>query len=99
MGTGAGVRVMQRVDLPEDYIKESMMVELTAKIASGYHSDSIDKEQIAAELMQLSAIRTQCSRLYALAKEDKLSFFAIDESRLSEAVDATEKCIRERYPT
>jgi len=97
--TGAGVRVMQRVDLPEDYIKESMMVELTAKIASGYHSDSLDKEQIAAELTQLSAIRTQCRRLYSLAQADKLSFFAVDESKLSVAVDATEKCIRERYPS
>merc|ERR1712176_360983 len=83
--TGAGIRVMQRVDLPEDYIKESMMVELTAKIASGYHSDSIDKGQVAADLMQLSAIRTQCNRLYSLAKADKLSFFAIDETKMSAA--------------
>lgn len=37
--TGAGIQVMRRVDLPEDYVKESMKVELDAKIASGYHSD------------------------------------------------------------
>merc|ERR1712217_227992 len=41
----------------------------------------------------------QCGRLYSLAKADKLSFFAIDESKLSEAVEATERCIRERYPS
>jgi len=97
--TGAGIRVMQRVDLPEDYIKESMQVELVAKIASGYHSDSLDKEQMAADLTQLGAIRLQCGRLYALAKEDKLDFFAVDEAKLSAAVDATEKSIRERYPS
>merc|ERR1719443_2287060 len=96
--TGAGIQVMQRVDLPEDYIKESMKVELDAKIASGYHSDSIDKEQIASELMQLSAVRHQCSKLYDLAKKGELSFFTVDESKISVAVEATEKSIHERYP-
>jgi GTP cyclohydrolase II len=97
--TGAGIRVMQRVDLPEDYVKESMKVELEAKIASGYHSDSIDKELIAAELMQLSAIRHQCSKLYDLATKGELEFFIVDESRISAAVDETVKSIRQRYPT
>lgn len=97
--TGAGIRVMQRVDLPEDYVKESMKVELDAKIASGYHSDSIDKEQIASELLQLTAIRHQCGKLYDLAKKGELGFFTVNEAKLPAAVDATEKCMRERYPT
>jgi len=92
--TSAGIRVMQRVDLPEDFIKDSMKVELEAKIASGYHSDSIDKELIAAELMQLSAVRHQCSKLYDLAKKGDLSFFAVDESKIPVAVDATVTSIR-----
>mmetsp|Transcript_156966 Transcript_156966/g.273272 ORF Transcript_156966/g.273272 Transcript_156966/m.273272 type:complete len:807 (-) Transcript_156966:108-2528(-) len=97
--TGAGIRVMQRVDLPEDYIKESMKVELDAKIASGYHSDAIDKDQIASELLQLSAIRHQCERLYEVAKQGELGFFTLDESKLAVAVDATEASLRERYPS
>merc|ERR1712205_20438 len=84
---------------PEDYIKESMKVELDAKIASGYHSDSIDKEQISAELMQLSAIRHQCSKLYELGKKGGLGFFTVDESKLPAAVEETEKCLRQRYPS
>merc|ERR1719443_2532888 len=92
--TGAGIQVMQRVDLPEDYIKESMKVELDAKIASGYHSDSIDKEQIASELMQLGAIRHQCTKLYELAKKGDLRFFTVDESKIPAAVDETVKCMR-----
>eukprot|EP00928_Gymnodinium_smaydae_P099452 TRINITY_DN9491_c0_g1_i1.p1 TRINITY_DN9491_c0_g1~~TRINITY_DN9491_c0_g1_i1.p1 ORF type:complete len:804 (+),score=123.09 TRINITY_DN9491_c0_g1_i1:87-2498(+) len=96
---GAGIKVMQRVDLPEDYIKESMMVELTAKIASGYHSDSIDKGQVASELMQLSAIRHQCSRIYDFVKAGKSEFFELDESKMSIAVEATEHEIRSRYPS
>lgn len=97
--TGAGIRVMQRVDLPEDYVKESMQVELQAKIASGYHSDAIDKDAISMELLQLSAIRNQCSKLYEIGKRGELGFFTLDESKLSVAVDATEKSLRERYPS
>jgi GTP cyclohydrolase II len=97
--TGAGITVMQRVDLPEDYIKESMKVELDAKIASGYHSDNIDREGIASELIQLDAIRHQCGRLYELAQKGELGFFTVDEGKLCAAVDATEKSLRERYPT
>lgn len=97
--TGAGIKVMQRMDLPEDYVKASMKVELDAKIASGYHSDAIDKEAITSDLMQLSAIRRQCSKLYDLAKKGELDFFTVNESKLGAAVDATEKSIRERYPS
>jgi GTP cyclohydrolase II len=96
--TGAGILVMQRVDLPEDFVKDSMKVELDAKIASGYHSNSLDREKIASEFMQLGAIRQQCSKLYDLAKNGKSGFFTVDESKLHLAVDATERSLRERYP-
>lgn len=95
---GAGIRVMQRVTLPEDYIKESMKVELDAKIASGYHSDTLAKDAIASDLMQLGAIRRQCNRIYELAKKDDLSFFALDEACLPKAVDTVEKVIKDAYP-
>lgn len=95
---GAGIRVMQRVTLPEDYIKESMKVELDAKIASGYHSDYLEKDAITAQLMQIGAVRKQCGRIYDLAKSDKLDFFSINESNLPKAVDLVEKVIRDFYP-
>lgn len=96
--TGAGIQVMQRVDLPEDYIKDSMRVELDAKIASGYHSDSIDRDQLASELNQLAAIRQQCGRLYEMGTRGELNFFEICPAELQKAVDATEKSLRSRYP-
>jgi len=95
---GAGIQVMQRLTLPEDYVKESMQVELEAKIASGYHSDSLAKEALTKELMQLGVIRSQCQRLYELAKGDALDFFSIDESRLDSTADEVEKVMRESYP-
>jgi hypothetical protein len=76
-----------------------MKVELDAKIASGYHSDSIDKELIASEFLQLSAIRQQCSKLYELAKQGQLGFFEVNESKLVDAVNETERCLHDRYPT
>jgi len=84
---------------PEDYIKASMRVELDAKIASGYHSDTLDRDQVASELMQLAAIRQQCGRIYDLAKEGNLSFFNVDESKIYLAVEATEASLRKRYPS
>jgi len=95
---GAGIKVMQRVTLPEDYIKESMKVELDAKIASGYHSDSLEKESITAELLQIGAVRKQCNRLYDLAQKDDLLFFSLDESNIPKAVDFVEKVIKDVYP-
>jgi hypothetical protein len=97
--TGAGIKVMQRVDLPEDFIKASMRVELDAKIASGYHSDTLDRDQVASDLMQLSSIRHQCGRIYGLAKEGKLGFFDIDETKMKVAVEATEASLRKHYPS
>lgn len=95
---GAGIKVMQRVDLPDDYVKASMHVELTAKIASGYHSDKIGKE-LPGDLLQLAAVRHQSGRVYELAKQNRLGFWDLDESKLGAAVDATEKAIRSRFPT
>lgn len=98
---GAGIQVMQRVTLPEDYIKESMKVELDAKIASGYHAGSLGamtKDALSLNLMQLNSVRSQSQRLYELARSDKLDFFAIDESRLEATADEVEKVVRTAYP-
>eukprot|EP00747_Dinoflagellata_sp_TGD_P208717 gnl/TRDRNA2_/TRDRNA2_82163_c2_seq1.p1 gnl/TRDRNA2_/TRDRNA2_82163_c2~~gnl/TRDRNA2_/TRDRNA2_82163_c2_seq1.p1 ORF type:complete len:565 (+),score=109.16 gnl/TRDRNA2_/TRDRNA2_82163_c2_seq1:242-1696(+) len=96
--TGAGITVMQRVSLPEDYVKDSMRVELDAKIASGYHSDGLSKDKIAAELNELGAIRKQCTRLYHLALKGSLQHFTLDESKLPAVVDVVQKTMQEQYP-
>ncbi|CAK0900899.1 unnamed protein product [Prorocentrum cordatum] len=96
--TGAGITVMQRVDLPNDYIKESMMVELNAKIASGYHWGG-KAVGGAAGLEQLVQVREQCFKVYELGKQGGLAFFTVDESKMPAAVAATEEVIRRRYPT
>lgn len=36
----AGIKVVERVDLPDDYVPKAAWVELGAKISSGYHCGS-----------------------------------------------------------
>jgi len=38
----AGIEVMERVALPENMVPDNAMVEITAKIGAGYHSNGID---------------------------------------------------------
>jgi len=93
---GAGIQVVNRVDLPPDYIKDSMKVELTAKIASGYHFT--EKDNVDGNLTDLATVKRQCNKLYELGKQGKLHFFQIDESKLKDAVALTEETIRSNYP-
>jgi len=95
---GAGITVMERVSLPEDYIKESMRVELDAKVASGYHQTELPKDKISRELRALGKTREQCLRIYDLAKKGELAHLLLDESKLSAAVDVTEQTIKAHYP-
>ena len=66
---------MQRVTLPEDYIKENMKVEINAKVASGYNQDFMDPDAINLETMDLKHVRQQCNRIYKLALENRLDHF------------------------
>jgi len=95
---GAGIKVMQRVTLPDEMVKENMRVEIDAKVMSGYKSESVDKKDVVKATMQIGAIRKQAERIYELAKKNELYHFSLDESKLTDAVDLTEKTIREFCP-
>jgi len=95
---GAGIKVMQRVTLPDEMVKDNMRVEIDAKVMSGYKSESVDKTDVIKSTMSIGAVRKQAQRVYELAKKDELYHFSLDESKLADAVDVTEKTIREFYP-
>jgi GTP cyclohydrolase II len=95
---GAGIKVMQRVTLPEDYVKENMKVEITAKVASGYNTDTMDAELISLEAMSLDHVRKQTGRVFALAEQNKLDHFTLDMSKLPAVCDYVEQVIRKYYP-
>ncbi|CAD7923141.1 unnamed protein product [Amoebophrya sp. A25] len=95
---GAGIKVMQRVTLPEDYVKENMKVEITAKVASGYNTESMDAMQISNECLTLAHVRKQASRVFALAEKGNLDHFVLDMSKFGPTVDFVEKVITDHYP-
>ena len=84
----AGIEVMQRVSLPDAYVPPAAVVEITAKISAGYHSESMhDHEDLAAQLRSLSMVRERCGQIYALAKQGKSKHFTLDLSKLDDVAE------------
>ena len=96
---GAGIKVMQRVSLPDYYVPKNAQVEITAKIASGYHTDKMDSKGVIADLRTLPAIRRQCKRIFELSKEGNSKHFNVNLDKLSECADYVLKVTKDAYPT
>jgi len=94
----AGIQVMQRVALPEMYVPKAAFVEMNAKIASGYHTDTLKSDEVIKELQDLRTIRKQCSRIYDLAEKDSLKYFILNIEKLPIAVSRVVDCINKYYP-
>jgi len=85
--TQAGIEVMQRVALPSSYVPKGATVEITAKIAAGYHADTIEGDSLLEDLRSLEAIRARCGRVFDLAARGKSKHFDLDLSKLPAVVD------------
>ena len=86
--TQAGIEVMQRVSLPDAYVPPAAVVEITAKISAGYHSEAIhDHDDIAQELRSLHMVRERCEQVFDLAKQGKSKHFNLDLSKLDAVTD------------
>jgi hypothetical protein len=96
--TSAGIHVMQRISLPDEYVPAGADVEINAKIASGYHTDKIDAQQIRESLWDLEMIRQRCGEVYELALKDKLPYLRLHIDRLPDAVSAVVDAIKKNYP-
>mmetsp|Transcript_9329 Transcript_9329/g.14379 ORF Transcript_9329/g.14379 Transcript_9329/m.14379 type:complete len:814 (-) Transcript_9329:129-2570(-) len=95
---GAGIKVMQRVTLPEDYVKENMKVEIGAKIASGYQATEMDVEALADQNLSLSQIRKQCRRIYELGLANDLEHFELHLEKMPDVVNFVKEVIAKNYP-
>lgn len=58
-----------------------------------------DARRTLTDLRQLSAVRSQCYKLYQLGLENKLLHFSVNESQLSSVAEYIYKIIKEDYPT
>ena len=94
---GAGVEVAQRVPLPSSYVPAGATVEITAKIASGYHTASIQPDAVADDLRSLESVRLRCGRVYELALRGKSRHFDLDLARLPAVVDLVADMTRRTY--
>lgn len=95
--TAAGIEVMQRVPLPSSYVPKGAAVEITAKIAAGYHAESIASDTLLQDLRSLESIRDRCGRVLALALKGKSKHFDVDMSKLPALVDFVADVTRRNY--
>jgi len=96
--TGAGIKVMQRVSLPDIHVPKGASVELTAKISAGYHADSIESGEIITQLRTLPMIRERCGQVFDLAKKGQGRYFDLDLSKMDETVDFVQQVTKDAYP-
>jgi len=94
----AGIRVDQRVPLPNMYVPKNAFVEITAKVMSGYHAEELKGDELIEEMRDLRTIRKQCYRIYDLAKEDKLNYFSVRFDKIEECSKEVVSCIKKHYP-
>lgn len=98
----AGICVNQRVPLPDSYVPKNAKVEVLAKIAAGYHAESSISKQKEQEtlsaLRDLRTIRKQCSRIFKLAKLNKLTYFKLNINKFDFVVKQVLSVINEHYP-
>jgi GTP cyclohydrolase II len=95
---GAGITVMQRVPLPEDYVPEGAMVEISAKIASGYASNESSTDEAVASLMTVDAVRKVTRRIFDLAKAKETKYFTLHLDKLDETATFVADVMKKNYP-
>lgn len=96
--TSFGIRVGQRRDLPSELVPAQAHVEITAKVASGYHSEIVDKDLMIGYLKSLPSIRERCDKVYQLALADKCRHFKLNIDKLPACAEFVHSVIMDNYP-
>jgi len=96
--TGAGIKVMQRVSLPDVYVPANAHIEINAKVMSGYHTDQVNSDNVVSNLRQLSSIRSRCNKVFEYASTNENSHFKIDMSKMDDTVTLVVDTIKKNYP-
>lgn len=94
----SGIRIYQRIPLPEHWVPKGAFVELNAKIADGYHAMEISTDQVIDQMRDLRMIRKQCIRILELSKDNKLQHLHVNEKRIPNTVKYVIECIDKYHP-
>jgi len=95
----AGIEVMQRVALPDQFVPAGAQVEITAKISAGYHTDKIDSGDIVADLRKLEKIRERCGQIFQLAQQGHTRHWKLHMEKLDESAAFVVDVMKKSYPT
>ena len=93
----AGIEVAQRVPLPSSYVPAGATVEITAKIAAGYHTATLHAATLLDDLRTLDSVRDRCARVFALAQRGKSKHFDLRLDRLPAVVDLVAEMTARSY--
>jgi len=100
--TGAGIKVINRDSLPEDWVPKNAHVEISAKISAGYNGFAPKKDEVddpTSHLLTLDAVRSRCNQVLDLAQDGKLDHFEVNYGNMDTVVNRTIKTIRRNYPS
>jgi len=100
--TEAGIEVINRESLPEDWVPKNAMVEISAKISAGYNAFAPKKDEVGDDesyLLTLDAVRARCNEVLNLSSSGGLKHFDIDYSKMDDVVNRVVKTIRRNYPS
>lgn len=98
--TGAGITVVSRVSLPEEWVPKGAYIEISAKISSGYMGFQPTSNNEYAELKTLEMIRKKANQLFAIGTRGPgLPHFKIDLSKIDFIVDRVIKTTLKTYPS
>ena len=96
---GAGIKIENRISLPESWVPANATVEISAKIAAGYNAfqpELHEDSESADYLWSLDAVRERSRSLLDIGMRGELPHFDIDMSKMSSAVDAVLGTISKR---
>jgi GTP cyclohydrolase II len=93
-----GIDVQQRVSLPDKFVPKGAVVELTAKISAGYHSETMEAGAVVQELRELRTVRERCYRVFELAKQGKTRHFSLHLDKMGEVVKLVLEVTKQNYP-
>jgi len=100
--TAAGIEVVNRESLPEDWVPKNAHVEISAKISAGYNAFQPKKDQVddgQSYLLTLDAVRARCNEVLNLSASGDLRHFEIDYQNMDAVVNRVIKTIRRNYPS
>ena len=94
----SGIKIMQRIPLPDKYIPKNAEVEINAKISDGYHSVKWDNKELIKRLQKIETTRAKATAIYEMGLRNELHHFKINLDKMADAVEYTINVIEKNYP-